>query len=294
MPDGVLPEQANLRLEQATMMLGVRIGVCSDVHGRHDRLLAVLGAMAAAGVDERWCLGDLVGGEPVTAELVGAACQLDLLIAGNHDAWVLGPDRVVARGRDVFRLSSRAKASRHGIDCWHGSPRHPLLGFLTEASAAKVLPDRPVGSLGLVGHTHEPALFAYDGAATRAVRPVPGESYDWLATGACMANPGAVCGNPATRRAGGSSSTLTPVCCGGTARSSSPEKLPLPACEPRRSHRRVTRVVTGIRHRDQPCFQGDNDTVGAHILFPNPLHQFPPSGRHAAAGQRARDNHFKP
>jgi predicted phosphodiesterase len=39
----------------------VRIGVCSDVHGRHDRLLAVLGAMASAGVDERWCLGDLVG-----------------------------------------------------------------------------------------------------------------------------------------------------------------------------------------------------------------------------------------
>jgi predicted phosphodiesterase len=178
------------------MGLSVRIGVCSDVHGRHDRLLAVLAAMAAAGVDERWCLGDLVGGEPVTAELAGAARQLDLLIAGNHDAWALGADRVVVRGRDVFRLSSRAKASRHGIDCWHGSPRHPLLGFLTEASAAKVLPDRPVGSLGLVGHTHEPALFAYDGAAVRAVRPVPGESYDWLATDACMANPGAVCGNP--------------------------------------------------------------------------------------------------
>src|SRR5438445_8249381 len=53
----------------------VRIGVCSDVHGRHDRLLAVLAAMAAAGVDERWCLGDLVGREPVTAELVGAASQ---------------------------------------------------------------------------------------------------------------------------------------------------------------------------------------------------------------------------
>jgi hypothetical protein len=61
-------------------------------------------------------------------------------------------------------LARRAMASRHGIDCWHGSPRHPLLGFLTEASAARVLPDRPLGSLGLVGHTHEPALFVYDGA----------------------------------------------------------------------------------------------------------------------------------
>ena len=55
MPDGLQPEQANLQVEQARMMLGVRIGVCSDVHGRHDRLLAVLAAMAAAGVDERWC-----------------------------------------------------------------------------------------------------------------------------------------------------------------------------------------------------------------------------------------------
>src|SRR2546423_13623747 len=101
------------------------MGVCSDGHGRHDRLLAVLGAMAAAGVDERWCLGDLVGGEPVTAELLGAARQLDLLISGNHDAWALGPNRGGARGRDVFRLSCRAMARRHRVDCWHGPPPRP-------------------------------------------------------------------------------------------------------------------------------------------------------------------------
>ena len=130
-PSGAITEQVGAsqwripRRREAKMMLGVRIGVCSDVHGRHDRLLTVLGAMAAAGVDERWCLGDLVGSEPVTPELVDAARQLDLLIAGNHDAWALGPNRVTARGRDVFRLARRAMASRHGIDCWHGSPRPP-------------------------------------------------------------------------------------------------------------------------------------------------------------------------
>jgi predicted phosphodiesterase len=175
--------------------------------------------MAAAGVDERWCLGDLVGSEPVTPELVGAARQLDLLIAGNHDAWALGPDRVTARGRDVFRLARRAMASRHGIDCWHGSPRHPLLGFLTEASAARVLPDRPPGSLGLVGHTHEPALFTYDGATTGVVRPVPGEPYHWLGPTPAWPTRGRSAATPATPRAGGSWSTLRPACCGGSARS---------------------------------------------------------------------------
>jgi predicted phosphodiesterase len=178
------------------MLSRVRIGVCSDVHGQHDRLLAVLGDMTAAGVDERWCLGDLVGDEPPTAELLDAARGLDLLIAGNHDAWALGPDKAVARGSDVFRLMTRAVATRHGIDCWHGSPRHAVLGFLTEASASRVLPERPIGSLGLVGHTPEAVLYAFDGHNTLTEQPVPGESYAWRATGACMANPGAVCGNP--------------------------------------------------------------------------------------------------
>jgi hypothetical protein len=152
----------------------------------------------------------------------------------------------------VFRLASRAKASRHGIDCWHGSPRHPLLGFLTEGFAGKILPDRPVGSLGLVGHTHEPALFAYVGAATRAVRPVPGESYDWLAAGACVANPGAVCGNPRDAASWWLIIDIDARVLRWHRTELTSEKLALLACEPRRSHRRVTRV----RHREQSSFQG--------------------------------------
>lgn len=133
-------------------MLGVRIGVCSDVHGRHDRLLTVLGAMAAAGVDERWCLGDLVGGEPVTPELVGAARQLDLLIA-----------------------------------CSGFSPRRLSPGSCPTAPWAR--------SASLAIRTN---LRSLPTTTQRRARSAPsrGQSYDWLGTGACMANPGAVCGNP--------------------------------------------------------------------------------------------------
>ena len=64
----------------------------------------------------------------------------------------------------------------------------------------------------------------------------------------------------------------------------------LPACEAGRSHRRVTRVVTGIRHRDQASNQGDSDTVGAHILVPRPAAPVPSigsprSGRPTCQGQ---------
>ena len=38
--------------------------------------------------------------------------------------------------------------------------------------------------------------------------------------------------------------------------------------------RRAELTDTNEGHDDEPSSQGDNDTVGAHILFPNPLHQF--------------------
>ena len=196
--------------------------------------------MAAAGVDERWCLGDLVGGEPVTAELLGAARQLDLLIAGNHDAWALGPDRVVARGRDVFRLSSRerpavtastAGTARRAIPCSGSSPRR-----LPERSCPTARRARSGSSAIRMNRRSSPTTAPrrarcgpFRASPTTGSRPAPA----WPTRGRSAAT-------RATRRAGGSSSTLTPVCCGGTARSSSPGKLPPPAFEPRRSHRRVT------------------------------------------------------
>jgi hypothetical protein len=139
-----------------------------------------------------WCLGDLVGSEPVTPGLVGGS--------PTRPAHRRKPRRLGARARpghrprrDVFRLARRAMASRHGIDCWHGSPRHPRV--LTEASAAGSCPTAPWASLGLVGHTLKPASLAYDGATARAT-PRPRRVLR-LARDRCLhRQPGAVCGNP--------------------------------------------------------------------------------------------------
>ena len=235
-------------------------GVCSDVHGRHDRLLACSAPWRQPG-SRTWCLGDLVGGEPVTAELVGAARQLDLIIAGNDDAWALGPTGSSPRTRRVQVVEPRK-----------GQPsRHRLLARLRRAtpssgSSPRRLPQKsarpPRGLARAVGHTHErrssPTTAPLQRGAARSGRVVQLARERRL-----HGQPGGGLRQPrGTRRTGGSSSTLTPVCCGGTARSSSPENLPLPACERRRSHRRVTRV----RHRHTPPrsnrdFQGDNDTV---------------------------------
>ena len=65
---------------------------------------------------------------------------------------------------------------------------------LTAQQRAALKPDG--GAVQAITDAAWPALCAYDGAARRAVRSVPGVSYDWLATGASMAYPGAVCGNP--------------------------------------------------------------------------------------------------
>jgi hypothetical protein len=91
--------------------------------------------------------------------------------------------------------------SRHGIDCWHGSPRRPLDGFLTPKTAALALLERPVGSLGLVGHTHDPILFISDGVQARGLVPTPGSPVAIPDGGVAIANPGAVVGgrtDPAT------------------------------------------------------------------------------------------------
>ncbi len=63
-----------------------RFALYSDIHGNIDALDAVLGDIAAAGISERYCLGDLVGyGPDPSAVIVRVRQTGDVVIRGNYD-----------------------------------------------------------------------------------------------------------------------------------------------------------------------------------------------------------------
>jgi predicted phosphodiesterase len=185
-----------------------RIGVCSDIHGHADRLEQVLDEMDAAGVDERWCLGDLIGGGRDPVEVVRLARRsFDLCLMGNHDAWMLQghwwpEDARKLRGRDALWIASLSpQCERHGIRCWHGSPSQPLLAFFNDRTAADELRDLAPGTIGLVGHTHEPDAYTLERDRVIEMRPEAGKTVFLNPSWAMVANPGAVSGSDADHAA---------------------------------------------------------------------------------------------
>lgn len=155
-----------------------RFGVMADVHANLQALEAVLGYYADEGVDEIWCLGDVVGygGEPAACvELVRARCAGT--VRGNHDAALVEP-----RFREGFNPHARAAVERQAdlLDAdaraWlaglpplvegddvvllHGSAVDPD-GFPYVLSAADAA--RELGAFearwGFYGHTHLPAAW---------------------------------------------------------------------------------------------------------------------------------------
>lgn len=64
----------------------MRLAIFSDVHSNLPALEAVLADIAAAGVDDRYCLGDLVGYAPWPNETLELLQREDVLIVmGNYD-----------------------------------------------------------------------------------------------------------------------------------------------------------------------------------------------------------------
>ncbi len=71
----------------------MRIGLIADIHGNLVALDAVLTDMADRAVDRVVCLGDVAVFGPEPAGVIGRLREIGCpSVAGNTDAWLLGPD----------------------------------------------------------------------------------------------------------------------------------------------------------------------------------------------------------
>src|SRR5829696_4097909 len=69
----------------------MRVAIASDIHGNKQAFQAVIAAAEAAGAEELWCLGDLVGyGAEPDACVALADAHCTICLAGNHDLAVVG------------------------------------------------------------------------------------------------------------------------------------------------------------------------------------------------------------
>jgi len=188
--------------------------VISDVHSNLPALETVLTAVEEAGVDELWCLGDLVGygADPdACTALIRERCEVCLV--GNHDLAALGELDVSAfsetaraaaewtaevAGEETMEYlrGLRPALSHEGFGLFHASPRDPVWEYVLSVDQAEAGLDAQEERIGLIGHSHVQLFF------TRPQdRPRPGHAHGAQATegtlldlaeGAWLVNPGSV------------------------------------------------------------------------------------------------------
>lgn len=190
----------------------MRVAVISDVHANLPALEAVLKATDAAGADEVWCLGDVVGYgvEPdACADLVRERC--DVCLVGNHDMAVLGGldiasfseaaavavewtrGNVAERTLDFLR-ELEPSGERAGFGLFHASPRDPVWEYVLSSEQADAGMDASPQRISLIGHSHVALFFTRpegEEAETRGAQASDGALLD-LSSGAWLVNPGSV------------------------------------------------------------------------------------------------------
>lgn len=160
--------------------------IISDIHGNLEALQAVLADIKGLGIDEIYCLGDVVGYGPNPREcvdLVMESCKVCLL--GNHDQGALfdpegfnaGAERAIFWTRSVLESGDPAGNERrweflgelprmHNEGDYkfvHGSARNPLNEYVFPEDIYNQLKMERI--FGLIqqycfqGHTHVPGVF---------------------------------------------------------------------------------------------------------------------------------------
>jgi len=164
----------------------------SDVHGNLEALEAVLREIRHQGVDEVWCIGDIVGYGPdpvACTDLIKRNCSLVLM--GNHDwallnspvgfntlatamvyktkEWMRITDESTPEDRERWSFLSQLplSAEADGTYLVHASPRAELSEYILPSDVAHD-PQKfeeifsMVDHICVVGHSHVPCVITED------------------------------------------------------------------------------------------------------------------------------------
>jgi predicted phosphodiesterase len=188
----------------------MRIALLSDVHGNLPAFRTVIDDVREAGVEQTWCLGDLVGygAEPDgCVELAGESC--DVCLAGNHDLVVTGEidiadfsssaaaaarwtrENISAEALAFLRELAPADAEREPA-LYHASPRDPVWEYVLSTWQALECMDEMANRVGAVGHSHIALFFHREGDAHVEGAVVPGGTELDISSGEWLINPGGV------------------------------------------------------------------------------------------------------
>ena len=188
----------------------MRVAVLSDIHANWHALEAVLADVESEGVDEIWCLGDVVGYGPQPNRCVQEIRdRAAICLMGNHDLASVG--RV---GLDDFSGDAAASATwtagelepdarafleglepcgeRDGAQLFHGSPRDPVWEYILSESAARAALSQTTAPLLLVGHSHIPIALQLSPQDALAGGLAKGGSEVTIGEGRWLLNPGSV------------------------------------------------------------------------------------------------------
>ena len=184
----------------------MRLAVLSDVQSNLHALEAVLAEIDASGIDEIWCLGDVVGYGPRPNECAALLQErTSICLAGNHDLVVLGKIPIAAFAGEAaaaavwtqsvldetaqaFLDTLRPSAVAPGAELFHGSARDPIWDYVLSDGTARATFAATSEPLVLVGHSHIALHFRPDAAGELA----DSETLAELGAGRHLLNPGSV------------------------------------------------------------------------------------------------------
>jgi predicted phosphodiesterase len=165
----------------------VKRALISDIHSNLAALEAVLDDIRSQGIDEVYCLGDLVGYGPNPREVIDKIMRCKVCLLGNHDQGALfdpegfnsGAERAIFWTRSQLENSGGDTAGSHrrwdflgelprahqegDLLFVHGSARNPLNEYVFPEDTYNRRKMQKIFALirrhAFQGHTHVPGIF---------------------------------------------------------------------------------------------------------------------------------------